>query len=302
VRNKLFDLVRVLAILCLVPFHSTSILGSETGILTSFNIQATWPLVVATIIDCWQIPVLFVIAGYSMKVSIEKRTFQEFFKERVKRLLVPAAFTIFFPLPLAELITGNWAFTVGHAWFLLFLFLYTGIFIKFKSSWLFLVATPVVAAFTPYGMRLWFFVLLFACGFVIEKAHKIAPFYLVAGLCLLPFYVGHELLVQTFISIGILGSFRYSGKVPFERISMPFYVLHFTVIAVLSRAALPPVELFLFMQLGIPITLVLAWACTKSRVTRLLTGARSNPEQEKGEERKEIAIEKGLTILHLELS
>lgn len=149
-RKHDMDHLRGLSILLLFPVHACMIwndFGSrfyiwhgENKILSSFIV----------LINPWFMPLLFVLAGMSARFALEKRTVKEFIIQRVRKLLIPFLFGMVFLVPFQTLyarkffdgyaggIWENWkyffthvtdfsgydgAFTPGHLWFILFLFL-----------------------------------------------------------------------------------------------------------------------------------------------------------------------------------
>jgi hypothetical protein len=100
-------------------------------------------------INPWFMPIMFVIAGIGARYSLEKRSDKEFVRERVKKLLLPFACGMVFLVPIQTLFARRFfhgyaggffdnlqyfythfsdmsgydgAFTPGHLWFILFLF------------------------------------------------------------------------------------------------------------------------------------------------------------------------------------
>ncbi len=149
-RKHYLDNLRILVILLLFPVHTFMIWnnfgtkfyvwGGENKLLSSLIV----------LVNPWLMSLLFVIAGMCAKYSLEKRSTKIFFKERIFKLLIPFISGMLLLVPLQALYarkfffgyTGNifehlkyffthftdlsgydGAFTPGHLWFILFLFI-----------------------------------------------------------------------------------------------------------------------------------------------------------------------------------
>lgn len=150
IRKHEIDNLRNLTVLLLFPVHTLMIwndFGSRFYIWQGGNrLLSTW----IVLINPWFMPLLFVLAGISARYALEKRTVKEFVTERVHKLLVPFAAGMVFLVPFQAFYArkffdgyagGLWdhwkyffthvtdltgydgAFTPGHLWFILFLFL-----------------------------------------------------------------------------------------------------------------------------------------------------------------------------------
>lgn len=149
-RKHYIDNLRNLAILLLFPVHTFMIwnnFGSRFYIWQGEN-KILSTLIV--LVNPWFMPILFALAGMSARYALEKRTNKEFVIQRVSKLLIPFIGGIIFLVPLQTLyarrfydhyegsLLDNWkyffthltdfsgydgAFTPGHLWFILFLFL-----------------------------------------------------------------------------------------------------------------------------------------------------------------------------------
>lgn len=149
-RRKEIDWIRNIAVLMLFIYHTSVIFAYfgdwyirsyEKSLLCSIFILCTFP---------WYMPLLFFLAGASTKFSLESRGEKGYFKERVKRLLIPFLFGLFIIVPpqtyFARLWRGQNAggyvkhlfyffthvtdfsgydgnLTPAHLWFILFLFI-----------------------------------------------------------------------------------------------------------------------------------------------------------------------------------
>lgn len=146
------DWLRILAVLLLIPFHTTRIFdvwedfyvkNAETSAALSYGIVG-W-------LNFWHMPLLFLLAGAATWYALGSRGVGGYVKERIKRLLIPLLFGVLVIVPPQGYVgalfhgtfSGSWLdylpyyftprhadtdytgliFTVGHLWFILFLFL-----------------------------------------------------------------------------------------------------------------------------------------------------------------------------------
>ena len=149
-RKHYIDNLRNLTILLLFPVHTFMIwndFGSRFYIWQGENKILSTLIVLVT---PWFMPILFVLAGISARYALEKRTNKEFMLQRISRLLIPFVSGMIFLVPFQTLyarkffdnydghLLDNWkyffthltdfsgydgAFTPGHLWFILFLFI-----------------------------------------------------------------------------------------------------------------------------------------------------------------------------------
>lgn len=149
-RKHYIDNLRNFTILLLFPVH-TFMIWNDFG--TRFYIWKGENRILSTLIvlvNPWFMPLLFVLAGMSARYSLKRRTKKEFVIQRVYKLLVPFAGGMLLFVPFQALyarkyfdhytgglcehwkyffthmtdLTGyDGAFTPGHLWFILFLFL-----------------------------------------------------------------------------------------------------------------------------------------------------------------------------------
>ena len=150
IRKHYIDNIRNLTILLLFPVH-TFMIWNDFG--SRFYIWQGENRILSTLIvlvNPWFMPILFVLAGMSARYALGKRTNKEFIMQRINKLLIPFVSGIIFLVPIQTLYTKkyfenykgsfgeNWkyffthltdfsgydgAFTPGHLWFILFLFL-----------------------------------------------------------------------------------------------------------------------------------------------------------------------------------
>lgn len=149
-RKNYIDNLRNLTILLLFPVH-TFMIWNDFG--SRFYIWQGENKILSTLIvlvNPWFMPILFVLAGMSARYALEKRTYREFIIQRVSKLLLPFIVGMILLVPFQTLyarkffdgyegnLLDNWkyffthltdfsgydgAFTPGHLWFILFLFL-----------------------------------------------------------------------------------------------------------------------------------------------------------------------------------
>lgn len=148
-RRAYIDNLRNLTILLLFPVH-TFMIWNDFG--SGFYIWVKDSRILSTLIvlvNPWFMPVLFVLAGMSARYALEKRTVREFVMQRILKLLIPFICGMLLIVPFQTFyarkyfcqfegsLIDNWiyffthltdftgydgAFTPGHLWFVLFLF------------------------------------------------------------------------------------------------------------------------------------------------------------------------------------
>lgn len=149
-RKHYIDNLRSMAILLLFPVH-TFMIWNDFG--SGFYIWVGENKLLSTLIvlvNPWFMPLLFALAGMSARFALEKRTVREFIRQRVFKLLLPLVAGMVFLVPFQTYfarkyfygyegkILSHWkyffthvtdlsgydgAFTPGHLWFILFLFI-----------------------------------------------------------------------------------------------------------------------------------------------------------------------------------
>ncbi|PJA05551.1 MAG: acyltransferase [Flavobacteriales bacterium CG_4_10_14_0_2_um_filter_35_18] len=143
----------------------------------------------------WRIPLLFFICGIGIHFSLEKRSVLTFAGERIKRLLIPLLFAMFFTIPLQVYfeflqkgkITGSYfnfyprvwdlipypdgALTWSHMWFVVYLFVFCLLLIplfllfkfdKLKALKAYLadkIANPITIVFLSLPLTYYYFTL-----------------------------------------------------------------------------------------------------------------------------------------------
>ena len=85
------DLLRVFAVLLLIPFH-TSMIFVHSGFHIKNSVTSTGLTIISAFIDNWHMPLFFLLAGASTYFALNKRSPGEYIKERLLRLIVPLVF------------------------------------------------------------------------------------------------------------------------------------------------------------------------------------------------------------------
>ena len=164
-RKHYIDNLRNVTILLLFPVH-TFMIWNDFG--SRFYIWQGENRILSTLIvlvNPWFMPILFVLAGMSARYALEKRTEKEFARQRLRKLLFPFVSGMIFLVPFQALyarkyfehyegsLWEHWkyfythltdfsgydgAFTPGHLWFILFLFIISMI-------------SLILFHFVPYG-------------------------------------------------------------------------------------------------------------------------------------------------------
>lgn len=148
-RRNYIDNLRWICILLLFPYHAAMIFNcwGEGFYVRGVSSEAISAFIIATY--TWFMPLLFTLAGVSSYFALQKRSAGAYAKERMKKLLVPLLLGILLVVPaqtyFAERLHNGYiggyfaqyrlfftkfvdlsgytgGFTVGHLWFLLYLF------------------------------------------------------------------------------------------------------------------------------------------------------------------------------------
>ena len=154
VRRHDIDLVRILAVLLLIPFHTARIFNlEEAGVAEPFYAKSealSWPLShFIAFVAPWHMPLLFAVAGAATWFALGFRSGRQYAAERFKRLLIPLIFGVLVIVPPQAFFgaisnhnydgsfLGYWphffadesdmtgyagGFTPAHLWFILYLF------------------------------------------------------------------------------------------------------------------------------------------------------------------------------------
>jgi peptidoglycan/LPS O-acetylase OafA/YrhL len=146
------DWLRIAAVFMLIPYHSSRLFD----VLEAYYVKNAKTSVamtgIRTFLDPWGMPLLFVISGATSWLALRRRTGAQYTRERTLRLLIPLLFGLAVIVPpqayIAWLGQGNkgsywqfyrqyWVihpedltgftgmFTLGHLWFVLFLFVFS---------------------------------------------------------------------------------------------------------------------------------------------------------------------------------
>ena len=149
-RKHYIDNLRNLTILLLFPVHTFMIWNDFGSRFYIWNAENRILSTLIVLVNPWFMPILFVLAGMSARYALEKRTNKEFIMQRISKLLIPFISGMVILVPFQTLyarkyfdnydgsLIDNWkyffthltdfsgydgAFTPGHLWFILFLFI-----------------------------------------------------------------------------------------------------------------------------------------------------------------------------------
>ena len=149
-RKPYIDNLRNLTILLLFPVHTFMIWNDFGSRFYIWKGEEKVPSTLIVLVNPWFMPILFVLAGISARYAFKKYTVSAFLIQRVKKLLIPFLFGLVVLVPLQTLYARKFfdqyeggifenlqyyfthltdfsgydgAFTPGHLWFILFLFL-----------------------------------------------------------------------------------------------------------------------------------------------------------------------------------
>ena len=93
------DWLRVFATIVVFLFHAAKPFLSDLWHIKNAQVAPVLEIA-AGLVDVWMMPLLFVVSGMSIALSLRSRTAREFAKERFNRLLVPFIFGLIFLSPL----------------------------------------------------------------------------------------------------------------------------------------------------------------------------------------------------------
>ncbi|SDN84701.1 acyltransferase family protein [Acetanaerobacterium elongatum] len=167
-RRHYIDNLRSLCILLLFPYHTCMVYNTwESFYVHGQNVEPLADFIIFS--SPWFMPLMFVLAGISASLALEKRTAGQFIKERFFKLFIPLLFGIVLVVPAQSYFaerfhngyTGGYfkqyilffttkgaetdfcgGFTVGHLWFLAYLFIIS------------LLALPVMLWYNKRGKQL----------------------------------------------------------------------------------------------------------------------------------------------------
>ena len=133
IRRYDIDWLRVIAIGLLLFYH-IAISFQPWGVFIGFiqsekSLESLW--VPMSMLNVWRIPLLFFVSGMGVCFAIGKRNLKQLLQERVKRILLPFLFGLFFIVPIHLLIWQkyykqdiDYSLNPGHLWFLANIFIY----------------------------------------------------------------------------------------------------------------------------------------------------------------------------------
>ena len=147
-RKNYIDNIRITCILLLFPFHTCRVFTEENFYVHANHVQ--WCDLFVKWMDPWFMPILFLLAGMSSYLSLNKRTMKEYISERVSKILIPFICGVLLTVPIqtyyaekfhnhfngsyleqlrlfftkvTDLTGYTGGLTPAHLWFLLVLFL-----------------------------------------------------------------------------------------------------------------------------------------------------------------------------------
>lgn len=158
------DWIRDITVLSIIFYHSLVIFFRRESAVMFVRAGVDLPFCIYTeaIMSRICMPLLFLLAGYSAKYSLEKRTVIEFILNRVKKLLLPFLIVSFTLNPIVSYIYGitqgreisfgqhmlkfvtsiskdfegrTTGYSPMHLWFLLFLFVFSIVCVPILSKW-----------------------------------------------------------------------------------------------------------------------------------------------------------------------
>ncbi|MCL2488408.1 MAG: acyltransferase [Oscillospiraceae bacterium] len=154
-RKHYIDNLRTLTVLLLFPYHIFMVYNNWGERWYIHGKDLWFPSFFIDICSMWMMPLLFTVAGISSRYALERRSAGEYAKERVNKLLVPLIFGILLVVPIQSYIAGVYfnggagyldfftkftdlsgydgAFTPGHLWFILFLFVISMVCLPFMA-------------------------------------------------------------------------------------------------------------------------------------------------------------------------
>ncbi len=143
-RKHYIDNLRTFSILLLFPYHIFMMYNNWGEDFYIHGEALLIPSIFIRVVSMWIMPLLFALAGISSRYALLKRSGGEYVKERVCKLLLPFIFGVLLIVPIQPYLAGIYfngqanyfdsftkltdfsgydgAFTPGHLWFLLFLF------------------------------------------------------------------------------------------------------------------------------------------------------------------------------------
>ncbi len=161
-RRHYIDNLRWIMLLILIPYH-TAMAWNTWGEPYYVSFEGNrWISSIIAFFSPYFMPLLFVLAGISTKLALQKRTSKEYLIERVKKLLIPFLFGTFALVPImsyigdrfnysyngsflqhyavfftryTDLTGADGGFSVGQFWFLLYLLLISVVSVAILTLW-----------------------------------------------------------------------------------------------------------------------------------------------------------------------
>lgn len=116
-RKHYIDNLRWITLLILIPYHTAmawNVWGEPNYIFFEGNRLISS---IVVFFSPYFMPLLFVLAGVSTKLALEKRTCREYMAERVKRLLVPFLFGTLLLMPIMSYIADKFNYSYDKGFF-----------------------------------------------------------------------------------------------------------------------------------------------------------------------------------------
>ncbi len=215
-RRHYIDNLRSFAVLSVVVFHTVFIFGcySTRGTVGSFD-RVQYQDIIAYLINPWLVSVLFLVAGISSRIYLQKHTVKEYLKQRALRCLVPSTLGVL-----------TFHFIEGYIGAR-----YIG---RFTDSTSYFNALILGVNAMWYLWLLWLFSLIAALTAYIEKGRlyrrtskaPLIPFLVPVWMCfqflnLDRYFPAH---IGGYSALFMLGFFVLAHNEPIERLSRNWYV------------------------------------------------------------------------------
>lgn len=215
------DWLRIIVVALLIPHHA-AITFSHLGdayVYLPIKDSSLYFFIQSNFLNLWFMRMLFFISGISTFYALRKRTHKEYFIERCKKLLTPTVFALllvcppmgyfkaitmygfdgsliaFYPMFFSNIVTYlGW----GHLWFLVYLFVFSMIFLTIRMRYERLDAIcETIGAFLSRG------------------SHILIPMALIVFLEMLfrPFYPGFQTLIHDWANFSVYLSFFIGGYI-----------------------------------------------------------------------------------------
>lgn len=201
------DWVRDIVVLSIIFFHSLIIFMTRESAVMYIRSGVDIPFCIYTeaVMSRFCMPILFILAGFSARLSLEKRSTKEFLMQRVRKLFLPFLIMSFTVNPITSYIYGisigrNISFaahykyfvtsisenfesrTTGygpmHLWFILYLFLFSLICVPLFAHWKTEKSKKVfqkIADFLSKPFLLLLVVVPYVCFFFVDIMDEMNP-------------------------------------------------------------------------------------------------------------------------------